>query len=93
MRIPRKLNAETHRGFGFVDYFTKENAKKAFETLSGSVHLYGRRLVLEWAEDEGVDEIRKRTAAHFNDTRPNAKKSKAVFTLEPSAEGENEKDE
>jgi len=31
--------------------------------------LYGRRLVLEWAEDEdSVDALRKRTAEHFHDS-------------------------
>lgn len=33
----------------------------------GGAHLYGRRLVVEWAEqgDEGLDEIRAKTAAKF----------------------------
>lgn len=41
--------------------------QRAFESLCSSTHLYGRRLVLEWAEDEdSVDALRKRTAEHFH---------------------------
>ena len=40
----------THRGFGFVEFNNKYDAEKAFESLSPSTHLYGRRLVLEWAK-------------------------------------------
>jgi hypothetical protein len=36
--------------FAFVDFLTKQEAKNAFEALAGSTHLYGRRLVLEWAK-------------------------------------------
>ncbi|KRT79377.1 RNA binding protein, partial [Oryctes borbonicus] len=65
LRLPKKMatDVNTHRGFAFVDFVTASDAKKAFEALSQSTHLYGRRLVLEWAAaDEGVDQIRKRTA-------------------------------
>ena len=36
------------------------------DSIAGA-HLYGRRLVVEWAEqgDEGLDEIRAKTAAKF----------------------------
>ncbi len=38
----------------------------AFKSL-GNTHLYGRRLVLEWAkvEDDSVDALRSKTAAQF----------------------------
>lgn len=40
--------------------------QKAFESLSVSTHLYGRRLVLEWAAaEDSVDDVRRRTTAHF----------------------------
>ncbi len=68
VRLPKKFGASQseHRGFGFVEYSTREEAKKAFDSLCQSTHLYGRRLVLEWAEsEESVDDIRKRTAQHF----------------------------
>lgn len=41
--------------------------QRAFKALCQSTHLYGRRLVLEWAQTiEDVDDIRKRTAKHFH---------------------------
>ena len=40
--------------------------QRAFESVSDSTHLYGRRLVVEWAEDEEtVEDVRRRTASHF----------------------------
>lgn len=69
VRLPKKLSGTgSHRGFGFVDFLTKQDAKRAFSALCHSTHLYGRRLVLEWAEpEESVDMLRKKTADHFHD--------------------------
>ncbi|KAJ3026347.1 UNVERIFIED_CONTAM: putative RNA-binding protein 19 [Siphonaria sp. JEL0065] len=64
VRLPTKFDG-THRGFGFVDFLTKQEAKAAFSTL-GSTHLYGRHLVMEWAEDESsVEAMRNKTAKNF----------------------------
>lgn len=57
-RLPKKLvrgqaGAGSHRGFAFIEYSSRTEAEKAMESLSASTHLYGRRLVLEWAK---VDE-------------------------------------
>ena len=53
------------RGFAFVDFATKQEARTAVDAVTGT-HLYGRRLVLEWAaEDGGLDELRAKTAAKF----------------------------
>ena len=42
--------------------------QRAFDALCHSSHLYGRRLVLEWAEsEESIDELRKKTAEHFSE--------------------------
>lgn len=82
IRLPRKMSVdqETHRGFGFVDFSMKTDAKKAFDALCQSTHLYGRRLVLEWAAaEDGVDELRKRTADHFHDSSKSNKRRKGVF--------------
>lgn len=72
IRLPKKTMPGTeqqHRGFGFVDFVNKSDAKNAFNALHYSTHLYGRRLVLEWASsEENVGEIRKRTAQHSNNT-------------------------
>lgn len=82
IRIPKKMTpGETsHRGFGFVDYSSKSDAKKAFDALCHSTHLYGRRLVLEWAAaEDGVEDIRKRTAEHFQISQSAKRASKGVF--------------
>ncbi|CCI42527.1 unnamed protein product [Albugo candida] len=50
VRMPKKFDGR-HRGFAFVEYMTEQEAKDAFNSLCKS-HLYGRHLVLEWAEEE-----------------------------------------
>ncbi|XP_053983354.1 probable RNA-binding protein 19 [Hylaeus volcanicus] len=84
VRLPRKLvGVEKHRGFAFVEFYTKSEAKKAFKALCQSTHLYGRRLVLEWAQtEEGVEDIRKRTAKHFHQEEPMKKNKKATISPE-----------
>lgn len=88
VRIPKKLRSAggggaEHRGFGFVEFVSKEDAKSAFDALSHSTHLYGRRLVLEWAEqEESLEAIRKRTAQHFHGlTDPKKPKSQEQLLL------------
>lgn len=51
VRLPKKMDGQ-HRGFGFVDFLTKEDAMRAFRGLGHSTHLYGRKLVLEWAKPD-----------------------------------------
>eukprot|EP00118_Oscarella_pearsei_P009093 m.50323 g.50323 ORF g.50323 m.50323 type:complete len:949 (+) comp34064_c0_seq16:20-2866(+) len=68
LRLPRKAGGKQagHRGFAFVEYLTKEDAKRAFQSLVHSTHLYGRRLVLEWADEaDSLDVLRQKTAEHF----------------------------
>ncbi|CAL8347969.1 unnamed protein product [Lota lota] len=68
VRLPKKsASAGNHRGFGFIDFLTKQDAKKAFAALCHSTHLYGRRLVLEWADGEdAVETLRRKTAEHYH---------------------------
>ncbi|NWI17835.1 RBM19 protein, partial [Crypturellus soui] len=68
VRLPKKVaGTGKHRGFGFVDFLTKQDAKKAFNALCHSTHLYGRRLVLEWADtEETVEALRRKAAEHFH---------------------------
>ena len=41
--------------------------QKAFAALCHSTHLYGRRLVLEWADAEDtVETLRRKTAEHYH---------------------------
>jgi multiple RNA-binding domain-containing protein 1 len=63
IRLPKKAGGQSgHRGFGFVDFVSATDARTAFDALSHSTHLYGRRLVLEWSkEEENVNEIRIKT--------------------------------
>ncbi|XP_007900519.2 probable RNA-binding protein 19 [Callorhinchus milii] len=77
LRLPKKMGGTgTHRGFGFVDFLTRQDAKKAFDALCHSTHLYGRRLVLEWADtEETVEALRRKTAEHYHDS-PKKKQAK-----------------
>ena len=88
VRLPKKLSATlgqtgSHRGFAFVDFVTKEDAKNAFNALCHSTHLYGRRLVLEWADTDetSVDILRKKTVDHFHGNKP---KRRRLNSLEES---------
>lgn len=65
--MPKKMvGTGTHRGFAFVEYNSKTEAKAAMDSMCQSTHLYGRRLVLEWAQaGENLDEMRKRTANQY----------------------------
>ncbi|TRY62746.1 hypothetical protein TCAL_03592 [Tigriopus californicus] len=76
VRLPKKVTG-SHRGFCFIEYGTKSDAKKAFEALCHSTHLYGRRLVLEWAENEDtVEDLRRKTASHYVEGAPANKRLK-----------------
>lgn len=92
VRLPKKMASDQHRGFGFIDFVSKSDAKNAFEALHHSTHLYGRRLVLEWAEaEQDVEEIRKRTAEHMDkDSGKPKKRKKALLNLEGGNEEEEE---
>ncbi|XP_072244102.1 probable RNA-binding protein 19 isoform X2 [Leuresthes tenuis] len=81
VRLPKKAaGSGNHRGFGFIDFLTKQDAKKAFTALCHSTHLYGRRLVLEWADaEETVETLRRKTAEHFH---VSAKKLRKTEVLE-----------
>lgn len=50
VRLPKKFDGQ-HRGFAFVDFATVKEAQSAYKALV-STHLYGRRLVLEWAQGD-----------------------------------------
>ncbi|CAJ0931508.1 unnamed protein product, partial [Mesorhabditis belari] len=68
VRIPKKMGTrDQHRGFGFVEFMSVGEAKRAFESLVHSTHLYGRRLVLEWAKDDDtVEEMRTKTSTRYS---------------------------
>ncbi|KAG5681099.1 hypothetical protein PVAND_010565 [Polypedilum vanderplanki] len=97
VRLPRKTGVDQHRGFGFIDFINKSDAKSAFEALHLSTHLYGRRLVLEWAAtEEDISEIRKRTAESSTTGGSKAKRSKKALMKEEDfikLENDNEDDD
>jgi len=64
-RLPKKFDGN-HRGFAFVEFVTKQEAKNALDGVGGT-HLYGRRLVVEYAQqgEEGLDELRAKAGAKF----------------------------
>ena len=81
IRLPKKHEPNSHRGFCFVEYSSTKDAHSAFESLSGSTHLYGRRLVLEWAKcDDTINDVRVKTALRFykGEEGPKKKKSKII---------------
>ncbi|KAL6561835.1 hypothetical protein OROGR_002842 [Orobanche gracilis] len=80
LRLPMKFG--NHRGFAFIEYVTKQEARNALEALSNT-HLYGRHLVLERAkEGESLEELRARTAAQFADSAKLYKKRKHLAILD-----------
>jgi multiple RNA-binding domain-containing protein 1 len=65
VRLPNKAGGKGHRGFAFIEYVTPDEATAAVEAL-GNTHLYNRRLVIDYAEQDGdVEAIRAKTAAQF----------------------------
>lgn len=63
-RLPRKFDGG-HRGFAFIDFVTKQEAKNAFDSLQDS-HLYGRHLVIEWAKEDGdLSDLREKTIKQY----------------------------
>ncbi|KAJ3344068.1 hypothetical protein HDU93_003231 [Gonapodya sp. JEL0774] len=65
VRMPKKFDG-SHRGFAFVDFLTRQEAKNAFLALAGT-HFYGRHLVCEWAEEEeSVHALREKEGRKFN---------------------------
>ncbi|KAI1723587.1 RNA recognition motif domain-containing protein [Ditylenchus destructor] len=64
IRMPRKPGNTSHRGFCFVEFVAAADAARSYDTLFLSTHLYGRRLVLEWAKtDDSVDQLREKSAS------------------------------
>ena len=66
VRLPVKKFDGSHRGFAFVEFVTKKEAQHAMEAVGASTHLYGRRLVLEWAQSgESLDMMRDKASAQL----------------------------
>eukprot|EP00871_Galdieria_phlegrea_P003519 jgi/Galph1/4168/GphlegSOOS_G2846.1 len=55
VRMPRKLDG-SHRGFGFVEFLSKQDAVTALQALKDT-HFYGRHLVIEFSKSETVESV------------------------------------
>mmetsp|Transcript_125407 Transcript_125407/g.401604 ORF Transcript_125407/g.401604 Transcript_125407/m.401604 type:complete len:815 (+) Transcript_125407:69-2513(+) len=84
VRIPKKSDYTGHRGFAFIDFASKAEAAAAYEALQHT-HLYGRRMVIEPAEEAATDvgtvqeTAQKRRAA--KEGRSEAKKRRKAGVL------------
>jgi len=69
VRLPSKMaGTGEHRGFAFIEFSNLSDARAAFSSLVHSTHLYGRRLVLEWAQgEETLEELRDKTRKQWGD--------------------------
>ena len=73
VRLPKKFDGNL-RGFAFIDFVTHNEAQNAMQSLA-KIHLYGRHLVMDWAEQEdNVDDLREKAKRDIN--RANAVESK-----------------
>ena len=52
VRVPKRYDGRA-RGFAFVEFERASDASSARRAL-GAAHLYGRHLVIDWAENEGA---------------------------------------
>ncbi len=59
VRLPRKMDG-SHRGFGFLEFVSVNEAKTAMNALADA-HLYGRHLVIEYADEDasGINSMDK----------------------------------
>jgi multiple RNA-binding domain-containing protein 1 len=82
VRLPKKFDGG-HRGFAFVHFTAAKEAQNAMKTLANT-HLYGRHLVIEWADDkEDIDTLRskvKRDAGFSSSSAGNGKNKKIRFS-------------
>ncbi|CAG8450668.1 5473_t:CDS:10, partial [Scutellospora calospora] len=64
LRLPKKFDG-TSRGFAFIEFLTKRDARNVMEQLQNT-HLLGRHLVLEYADsDKNVEELREKVGKEY----------------------------
>merc|ERR1712181_158494 len=80
VRLPRKMaGTGDHRGFAFIEYDALSDAKAAFKSLVHSTHLYGRRLVVEFASgDSSLEEMRSKTRKQWESGGSGGKRPKQM---------------
>lgn len=93
VRLPKKPNSNSHRGFGFVEFVTVEDAKGAFETMQHS-HLYGRKLVIQWAkktdEINDVKELRQKVSQQQEMMKESTQSKKRAKLIEAADSDQDE---
>ncbi|CAN8066022.1 unnamed protein product [Agarophyton chilense] len=95
VRLPKKADG-SHRGFAFVEFASKSEAKSACEALQSS-HLYGRHVVVDYAEEGGaldssLAELQEKTAARVAKKRIRLNNGLSGEVSMPE-EGDGERDE
>lgn len=101
IRLPRKVSVSSsspgsHRGFAFVEFTTRADAEAALSALRHT-HLYGRHLVLQWAEDD-TESIERRLRLSLQSQATsffsgNRKASKLAGNSGSEANGEDDDDD
>ena len=49
VRMPQKMTGQ-HRGYAFIEFLSNKEAQEGYKLLKNT-HFYGRKLVVEWAEE------------------------------------------
>lgn len=96
VRLPKKADG-SHRGFAFVEFVSKNEAKAAVEALQ-SAHLYGRHLVVDYADEatmvgSSVEELQRKTAVHVQKKRIRLNNGLFPALANEEEEDEHQKDE
>jgi len=80
LRLPMKDGFQ-HKGYCFVDFLAKADARKALEALGDSTHFYGKRLVIDWAKDDGtnVNHLRRKATKQAHGLAKKVKSSLGAF--------------
>uniref|UniRef100_K3WZ46 RRM domain-containing protein n=1 Tax=Globisporangium ultimum (strain ATCC 200006 / CBS 805.95 / DAOM BR144) TaxID=431595 RepID=K3WZ46_GLOUD len=89
VRMPKKFDGK-HRGFAFVEFLTEQEAQTAFSALSSS-HLYGRHLVLEWAEDaDDIDTLRAKASKDLSAINDSGRRKRMKRGQDDDDEGDDD---
>ncbi|KAJ2727037.1 Multiple RNA-binding domain-containing protein 1 [Coemansia sp. Benny D115] len=95
VRLPKKFSGG-HRGFAFVEFLTPQEAQHVLDTMKDT-HLYGRHLVLGWAEEENsLQAIREKVARQFakdsGESAPSGKRRRIEDELENAGKAGSDSD-
>ncbi|CAJ0910229.1 2004_t:CDS:10 [Entrophospora sp. SA101] len=64
IRLPKKFDGQI-RGFGFIEFLTKRDARNVIDKLQHT-HLLGRHLILQYAEkDKDLEELREKISKEY----------------------------